>query len=79
VAIARWFGWHPFTGHFVPLFFLTAASATVAAAVSWYLVERPLLRRFSSSWRRPTRRDQAANEDNADRHEAEQLHTGAAR
>jgi peptidoglycan/LPS O-acetylase OafA/YrhL len=79
VAIARWFGWAPFSGHFFVLFLLTAASATVAATASWYLMERPLLRRFSSSWRRPARLDQAPNQDDADRHEAEQLHAGAPR
>lgn len=42
-----------FRGHYPEYFLLTAGSATVLGAVSWYCVERPLLRRFSKSWRRP--------------------------
>jgi peptidoglycan/LPS O-acetylase OafA/YrhL len=44
-------GWRAFTGHFVPLFLGSVLVATAAGAVSWHLVERPLLRRFSASWR----------------------------
>jgi acetyltransferase len=41
-----------FQGHFVEFFLATAVSATVLGTASWYLVERPLLRRYSnSSWR----------------------------
>lgn len=77
LAIARWFGWSVFSGHFFELFGLTAVAATVVAALSWHLVERPLLRRFSSSWR-PVVREQAPVQDDADRHQAEQLHPRAA-
>jgi peptidoglycan/LPS O-acetylase OafA/YrhL len=41
-----------FQGHFAIFFLVTAASATVLGTASWFLVERPLLRRLSnSSWR----------------------------
>jgi peptidoglycan/LPS O-acetylase OafA/YrhL len=77
VAIARWFGWHAFSGHFIELYLLTVGGATLAAAASWHLVERPLLRRFSSSWRRTSRQDQTANKRRAHRHQADQLDAGA--
>jgi peptidoglycan/LPS O-acetylase OafA/YrhL len=77
IAIARWFGWPAFSGHFVALFVLTALAATVVAGLSWHFVEQPLLRRFSSSWR-PVVPDQAAVQNDADRHQAEQLHPRAA-
>jgi peptidoglycan/LPS O-acetylase OafA/YrhL len=77
LAIARWMNWPTFSGHFFAMVGLTAAAATVAAALSWHLVERPLLRRFSSSWR-PATRVEAAHQREADRHQAEQLHPGAA-
>ena len=51
LAIARGMHWRIFTGHFTALFLLTAASATAAAALSWYLLERPILQRFSRTWR----------------------------
>jgi peptidoglycan/LPS O-acetylase OafA/YrhL len=54
VWIQRSLHWQIFSGHFPALFGLTALAATAAAAVSWYLLERPLLRRFSTSWRRPS-------------------------
>jgi peptidoglycan/LPS O-acetylase OafA/YrhL len=76
-AIARWAGWLPFTGHFLALFAMTAVAATAVAAASWHLVEQPLLRRFSRSWRRPVVRDDAAKEHDADRHQAEQLNARA--
>jgi peptidoglycan/LPS O-acetylase OafA/YrhL len=78
VAIARWMGWRAFSGHFVAIFALTAVSATAVAAASWHYVERPLLRQFSSSWR-PVAREQAAKDDDADRHQAENLNPRAAR
>jgi peptidoglycan/LPS O-acetylase OafA/YrhL len=77
VAIARWFGWPAFSGHFLPLFGLTAISATIVAAASWHFVEQPLLRRYSRSWR-PVVRDQAPNQDEADREQADQLHARTA-
>lgn len=52
IALQRWVGWPVFGGHFALLYLLTAAAATLVAAASWHLVERPLLRRFSVSWRR---------------------------
>jgi peptidoglycan/LPS O-acetylase OafA/YrhL len=36
-----------FQGHYLELFLLTAVSSTVLGALSWYLLERPLLRRFT--------------------------------
>jgi peptidoglycan/LPS O-acetylase OafA/YrhL len=50
IAIQRWFGWATFSGHFWALLVLTSVSSTVVAALSWYLVEQPLLRRFSRPW-----------------------------
>lgn len=41
-----------FRGHYPEYFLLTAGSATLLGTVSWYCVERPLLRRFSRSARR---------------------------
>jgi peptidoglycan/LPS O-acetylase OafA/YrhL len=75
LAIQRWLGFAPFSGHFVELYLVTAASATVVAALSWHLVERPLLQRFSRSWRRPTGSERP-RQDDADRHEAQPLHAG---
>jgi len=43
-----------FRGHYPEYFLLTAGSATVLGAASWYWLERPLLRRFSRPWRRST-------------------------
>jgi acetyltransferase len=77
VALSRWLGWPAFSGHFFALFGLTAVAATIAAALSWHLVERPLLRRFSSSWR-PVGRNKAPNQDNTDGHQAQQLDPRAA-
>lgn len=76
LAIARWLNWPVFSGHFFALFGLTAIAATAVAAVSWHLIERPLLRRFSSSWRAVTR-SKASNQDDADRGKAEHLHPSA--
>lgn len=50
IAIQRWCGWATFGGHFWPLLLLTTVSSTAAAALSWYLLEQPLLRRFSRPW-----------------------------
>ncbi|HEV7205160.1 MAG TPA: acyltransferase [Jatrophihabitans sp.] len=44
--------WRVFGGHFLPLFVLTCLGASAAAAGSYYVLERPLLRRFSRPWRR---------------------------
>jgi peptidoglycan/LPS O-acetylase OafA/YrhL len=77
LAIAHWLGWPVFSGHFLALYALTALSATAVAAVSWHLVERPLLRRFSSSWR-VTGRNQASKENDADRDQAQHLQPRAA-
>jgi peptidoglycan/LPS O-acetylase OafA/YrhL len=38
-----------FQGHYLELFLLTAGSSSLLGALSWYLLERPLLRRFSRS------------------------------
>jgi peptidoglycan/LPS O-acetylase OafA/YrhL len=75
IAIQRWMGWPVFTGHFLGLYVLTVLAATGAAATSWYLFERPLLRRFSRPWRRGAdQRDDAQRE----REQTQQLSAGAA-
>ena len=53
LLIQRAFNLPIFQGHYWEYLFLTLASATLLGTLSWYLVERPLLRRFSRSWRRP--------------------------
>lgn len=45
------FGWPVFSGHFGVLFVTSVAAATAAGALSWHVLEQPLLRRFSHSWR----------------------------
>jgi peptidoglycan/LPS O-acetylase OafA/YrhL len=77
-TFARAFGWDAFSGHFIALYILTLLTSTGVAAASWYVLERPLLRRFSSSWR-PARRSKADKDDKPRRHQAEKLHAGAAR
>jgi peptidoglycan/LPS O-acetylase OafA/YrhL len=76
LALQRWLGYQPLTGHFVTLFVLASVAATLVAAVSWHLVERPLLRRFSYSWRRPGRRE-GTSEHRSDAEQAERLHPDA--
>ena len=68
LAIQRWLGWREFTGHFWALYFLTGAAATTVAALSWRLVERPLLRRLSRPWRR------GGDDQDGQGQQAEQLH-----
>jgi peptidoglycan/LPS O-acetylase OafA/YrhL len=75
IAIQRWLGWPTFGGHFVELFVLTSLAATGAAALSWYLLERPLLRRFSRPWRGGGRQ---RREQQQDTEQAEQLDASAA-
>jgi peptidoglycan/LPS O-acetylase OafA/YrhL len=55
IAIAKALNWRVFQGSFVELYVLTAGSAIAVAAVSWFGMERPLLRRFSRPWRGGTR------------------------
>jgi peptidoglycan/LPS O-acetylase OafA/YrhL len=74
IAIQRAMGWKSFGGHFVGLYVLSASAATVAAAASWYLFERPLLRRFSRPWR-PIRRRSEQNHGN--REQADPLDAGS--
>ena len=77
LALQRWFGWRTFGGHFLPLWLLTSVAATVVAAASWYLLERPLLRRASRPWRpRPAR---GVDQRDAQHDEAEHLREPAAR
>jgi peptidoglycan/LPS O-acetylase OafA/YrhL len=45
------FGWPVFTGHFAPLFLASVGTAIAAGALSWHVLEQPILRRFSHSWR----------------------------
>ncbi len=49
LAIQRGLGQHTFGGHFVQLFLLTGLAATAVAALSWFGMERPLLRLGSRS------------------------------
>ena len=44
--IFQWTGWPPFDAPFTQVFLLVAAGGIALGAASWYLVERPLLRRF---------------------------------
>ena len=44
LALQRWLGYATFHGHALLLYGLTAGSATTVAAVSWFGLERPLLR-----------------------------------
>lgn len=55
LSLQRWLGWPTFGGHGLQLFLISALSSSVVAAGSWFLLERPLLRRFGAGWRRPTR------------------------
>lgn len=52
ILISKKLGLPVFQGHYPEYFLLTAASATLLGALSWYFFERPLLRRFSRAWRR---------------------------
>jgi peptidoglycan/LPS O-acetylase OafA/YrhL len=74
MAIQRWLGWRTFGGHFWALFVLTSIAATTIAAISWYLVERPLLRRFSRPWRRSW---DAVNQQQPEPDKADNLQAGA--
>jgi peptidoglycan/LPS O-acetylase OafA/YrhL len=51
LAIQRGLGYHTFGGHFWVLFLTTSVAATAVAAVSWYGLERHLLR--LGRWRAP--------------------------
>jgi len=51
ILIQREVGLPIFQGRYWEFFVLTAASSTLLGTLSWYLVERPLLRRFSRPWR----------------------------
>ncbi|MDQ2839104.1 MAG: acyltransferase [Actinomycetota bacterium] len=52
ILLQREFKLPIFQGHYWEFFLLTAVSATMLGTLSWYLFERPLLRRFSRpSWR----------------------------
>jgi peptidoglycan/LPS O-acetylase OafA/YrhL len=75
LAIQRWLGWRTFGGHFTELFLLAAICSTVVAGLSWHLIERPLLRRFSHPWRTKA---QPSKDENAQRQQANDLHPTAA-
>ena len=44
--IFQWTGWPPFDAPFLQVFVLVAAGGIALGTISWYVVERPLLRRF---------------------------------
>jgi peptidoglycan/LPS O-acetylase OafA/YrhL len=46
IAVVEHLGILPFTGHFLPLLLAVLVLGTLAAALSWVLVERPLQRRL---------------------------------
>jgi peptidoglycan/LPS O-acetylase OafA/YrhL len=72
IALTRWLDWRTFGGHFVQMLLLTALTATAVAAISWYGLERPLLRNFSRPWRRsPQRRER---EERGKSNQAQDLH-----
>jgi peptidoglycan/LPS O-acetylase OafA/YrhL len=66
--------WPLFGGHFAALFALTSLTATAAAAASYYLFERPLLRKYSRPWRRGR---QQRDHEHDHRDETQQLHPAA--
>jgi peptidoglycan/LPS O-acetylase OafA/YrhL len=51
LLIQRELRWRPFGGHFYLLTVLTTAASLAVAALSWLLVERPILRHASRPWR----------------------------
>jgi peptidoglycan/LPS O-acetylase OafA/YrhL len=51
LTIQRWLGWPTFGGHFLALFGMAIVASTAVAAVSWHVVERPLLRHLTGRWR----------------------------
>jgi peptidoglycan/LPS O-acetylase OafA/YrhL len=59
LLIYRVFDLSPFQGSFWKIFLGAGAAATGVAAVSWFGMERPLLRRFSRSWRSPSGNDES--------------------
>ena len=50
-VLQRHLGYREFGGHFVELLIVTTACAVAAASLSWYLLERPILRYGSRPWR----------------------------
>ena len=74
LVVQRAAGWRTFDGHFVGLFVITAVVSTVVAALSWRVLERPLLRRWSSRWRPGQKRGSA---DGGEREQAQHLGGGA--
>jgi peptidoglycan/LPS O-acetylase OafA/YrhL len=77
MSLRSWLGWPLFRGHFAGLFVLTVLAATAIAATSWYLFERPLLRRFSTSRRRGDG-EQGTSQHDTDGRQTQQLLAGAA-
>ncbi len=53
LAIQHRLGYRTFEGHFWTLLLLTVASSTAVASLSWYLLERPLIRRLARAQARP--------------------------
>jgi peptidoglycan/LPS O-acetylase OafA/YrhL len=75
IYIQRRMHWRVFDGHFLALFLITSVAATALAALSFYFVERPLLRRLSQPWRRGGKE---SRDEQREPQEAEQLHSAAA-
>jgi peptidoglycan/LPS O-acetylase OafA/YrhL len=51
IALQRSFDYRPFSGHFAALVVATVAGAAVCGGLSWFSIERPLLRYGSAPWR----------------------------
>lgn len=51
LLMQRELGYQSFKGHFATMLVVTVVGSTAVAALSWHLVERPLLTHFSHGWR----------------------------
>ncbi|UQX87128.1 acyltransferase [Jatrophihabitans telluris] len=51
LLLQRELGYESFRGHFMTMLVVTIVATTAVAAVSWHLVEQPLLVHFSRGWR----------------------------
>jgi peptidoglycan/LPS O-acetylase OafA/YrhL len=62
IAIQRWLGYRTFGGHFLILFGTAALAATVAATVSWHLVEKRVIGWASAGYASRSTRSEGAAE-----------------